>query len=96
LEGNIILSSTTGSTVNNLKWVKLTDETTIDNSASINNMSKSTLVSDYYINASSSQEFYIVVWDSYDEDTTLDIGSYTGEVTFETNSGQVITANFGD
>jgi predicted ribosomally synthesized peptide with SipW-like signal peptide len=96
LEGNITLSPTTGSTVTNLKWVKLSDSTTIDSAATVNGMSKSTLVSSNYIEGNSTQDFYIVVWDSYSDDTILDIGSYTGEVSFSTNNGQVISANFGD
>jgi hypothetical protein len=94
LEGNVTLSPTTGSTITNLKWVKLSDSTTVDTTASINGMSKSNLVSNNYIGGDTSQDFYIVVWDSYDEDSTLDNGSYTGEVEFTTNNGQVITATF--
>ena len=97
LDGTITLTATTGSSISNLKWSKLSDASTYDSSATIHAMSSSNLVSDYYMDANSEEVFYIVVWDSYSEDdgSTMDIGSYTGEMKFSTDDNGVITAKFG-
>ena len=51
LDGTITLTATTGSSISNLKWSKLSDASTYDSSATIHGMSSSNLVSDYYMYA---------------------------------------------
>ena len=92
LSGSVTLTETNGSSVTQLKWMKLTDSIGYDSSSTTNGMTGGVLADTYLINGNSSKDFYFVVWDS--ETETLDIGSYTGEVSFSTSTGENITAKF--
>ena len=85
------------SNINNLKWKLLDDATTVGSGpsgiASINN---AVFTNDYFLTPSQSSDFYIAIWINEMGVNQVDVGPFYGTITFTTDGGDAITADFGN
>ena len=93
LTGTLSLSA---STYQNLKWAELTDATTVDGENPKNASTVTSLVPSVSLDGSADATYYIVIWISETgaDQSSIDTGSFTGTVTFNTAGGDGVTATF--